>query len=458
VSRIAFVALGCLTVSSSAAWADAPDIAQKTIASQGAYLTAVSLADEVGARLAGSPAAARAVAWAEREMKARGLSNVHQEAVTVEPWSRGTGDRVELVGAHPRVLHALALGRSPGTPATGLSAEVVEVDSFEALTKLGDKARGKIVFFNKPMPRSKGFDQYGTIGALRFRGAIEASRVGAVAALVRSVGTGWHRLPHTGATGLDPKVPAIPFAALAAEDAELLHRALLKGPAKVAMNLSCGMRGPVQSANVVGEVRGRDKPNEIVLIGAHLDSWDVGDGALDDGAGVGIVLEAARQLQAQGGSSRTVRVVLFMNEECGLSGAKAYAQAHAAEVSRHVAALEADAGGGAPLGFWATGGEQGKTFIGKLARPLAKYGAGEVQSTDETGADLIPLQALGVPTVAVNQDASDYFEWHHTDGDTADKLIEAQVDTAAGVFAAMVQALANAKDAPPRLAPHKPDL
>ncbi len=434
---------------------DVTAIVEQAVASHGAYRSAVSIADEVGARLAGSTAAVRAVAWAEREMRGAGLDNVHTEEVVVESWSRGSDDRVVLESPYPRVLRSLALGRSPGTPKGGITTEVVEVDSFEALAKLGDKARGKIVFFNHAMARSKGFDQYGRFGTLRFRGAIEASKAGAVAALVRSVGTGSHRLPHTGAAGYDAKVAAIPFAALAAEDAELLHRALVRGPAKVTMRLGSGMRGPVKSANVLGEIRGREKPDEIVVIGAHLDSWDVGDGALDDGAGVGIVLEAARRVKAMGGARRTVRVVLFMNEEYGLAGAKAYARAHAAEAAHHVAALEADAGGGSPLGFSTTGGAAGKAMIEKLAKPLSKYGVSEVEITEETGADLSPLQALGVPTVAVKQDASDYFEWHHTDGDTADKLVESQIDLAAGVFSAMAASLANSIETLPRLAPAK---
>ncbi len=435
----------------------APDPARflwRALSERGAYARAVRLADEVGARLAGSPAAERAVAWALAEMKAIGLENVRTEPVTVEAWSRGADDRVELVAPYKRRLRALALGRSPGTVAGGVSAEVIEVSSFEALRKLD--VRGKIVFFNHAMRRSRDFEQYGTVGELRFQGAIEAGRAGAVAALVRSVGTGSHRLPHTGATGYDPKVAAIPFAALAAEDAELLHRALGRGKAQVALNLGCGMRGPIKSSNVVGELRGRGKPDEIVLLGAHLDSWDVGDGALDDGAGVGIVLETARLLKELR-PQRTVRIVLYMNEEYGLSGAKAYAVAHAAELPRHIAAMESDSGAGVPLGFAMPGIEAARSIVRGLARPLAALGSSEVTAADEIGADLIPVHQAGVPVVGLQQDVSDYFEWHHTDGDTADKIDPEAISRASAAFAFMAAQLADSVEKLPRFVPPKND-
>ena len=456
MSPFAFVALALFATDLRAATPDSAKVVELAVTSHGAYDVAVSVADEVGARIAGSPAAARVVVWAEQKMKSLGLANVHTEPVVVEAWTRGTADRVELLGAYARPLRTLALGRSPGTPVTGITADVVEVDSFEALAKLGDKARGKIVFFNRTMLRSQSFEQYGSVGALRFRGALEAAKVGAVAALVRSIGTGSHRLPHTGATSYDPTGTAIPFAALALEDAELLHRALARGPQKIKMTLGCGMRGPVSSSNVVGEVRGKEKPEEIVVVGAHLDSWDVGDGALDDGAGIGIVLETARLLKAVGGGKRTLRVVLFMNEEYGLSGAKAYARDHAAELDRHVAAMEADAGGGTPLHLIVAGGEAHKSMVDRLARPLAKYKIDRVEIVPDTGADVSVLQDFGVPTVGVAQDVSDYFEWHHTDGDTADKLIPAQLDLAAGIFAAIAVSLVEAKELLPRVEQHAP--
>jgi Iap family predicted aminopeptidase len=438
-----------------AAGVDAPRLISRAQKERGAYGRAVRLADEIGARLAGTPAAERAVTWAVAEMKAAGLENVHTEPVTVEAWARGAEDRVALVAPFARPLRALALGRSIGTPPAGLEAEVVEVDSFEALEKLGDRVRGKIVFFDRAITRDRSFAQYGKVGELRFEGAVHAARLGAIGAVVRSIGTGSHRLPHTGATSYDEAVPKIPFAALAAEDAELLHRALARGGARLSMHLGCGMRGPVQSANVIGELRGRTSSDELVLIGAHLDSWDVGDGALDDGAGVGIVVETARLLK-DARPRRTVRVVLFMNEEYGLSGAKAYATRHAAELGKHVAAIEADAGAGTPYGFGVAGGEPARALVAKLVAPLAALGSAEVVSADHGGADLIPLRPAGVPTIGMRQDGSDYFEWHHTDGDTADKIDPDQIGKASAAFTVLVAALADSEEKLPRLPPPLP--
>jgi carboxypeptidase Q len=445
VNRLLVVAGLCLAGSASAdSRIDAQKLSARALSEKGAYTRAVRLADEVGARLAGSPAAARAVEWAVAEMKASGLTNVHTEPVTIDSWLRGADDRVELVGKVNRRLHALAIGLSPPGDAT---AEVVEVDSFAKLKELGEKVRGKVVFYNKAMQRSKGFDQYGSIGALRFAGALEASKLGAIAAVTRSAGTGYHRLPHTGATEYDAKIaPPIPFAALAAEDADLLHRALQRGPQKIALHLTSG-RGPkVTSANVIGEVRGKGKPDEIVLLGAHLDSWDVGDGALDDAAGCGIVLEAAR-LIADLQPRRTVRVVLFMNEEYELSGAKAYAVAHASELPKHVASIEADAGAGAPLSYSVVGGDASVAIVKKW---LDAAGVKEaLHAAPRAGSDLGPM--VGVPQLAVDQDVSDYFEWHHTEGDTADKIVPDDIERAAAALATVAAMAATRDELLPRL-------
>jgi carboxypeptidase Q len=387
-----------------------------------AFAIVQSLVDEVGQRLAGSPSAERGVEWALRQMRALGLKNVHKELVKVPRWVRGA-ESVEIVAPVARALHATALGGSVATPAGGISGEILEVSSFDELKAAGARVQGKIVLFNKPMTRTRGFEGYGSAVGLRGHGAVEAARLGAAAALIRSVGTGAYRLPHTGATRYDDKVPSIPFAALAVEDADLLHRLAAAGPVKVKLRLDVGWKGEVESANVVGELPGRDKSDELVVIGAHLDSWDLGEGALDDGSGVAIVLETARLL---GGLDRplrrTVRVVLFMNEENGLSGAKAYAEAHKAELPKHVAALEADAGAGKPIGCSVAGGPASVAMLKKLNATMSALHLDEVSGTDETGADLIPMQRAGVPVLGVNQDMTNYFDWHHTAADTLDKI------------------------------------
>jgi Iap family predicted aminopeptidase len=409
-----------------------------------AFSIVQSLTDRVGHRIAGSPSAERALEWALAEMRAVGLRDVRREPVKVPRWVRGDAELL-LDGPTPRALHALALGGSVGTAADGLAAEIIEVSSFEELKAAAPRVAGKIVLFNKPMKRSRGFDGYGSVVGLRARGAVEAARLGAVGALIRSVGTGAFRLPHTGATRYDPQVTPIPYAAVAVEDADLLHRLLAAGePVRVKLRLGCTQKGEVDSANVVGEIKGREKPDEIVLISAHLDSWDVGAGALDDGAGCAIVLETARLIAALGAAPRrTIRVVLFMNEENGLSGARAYAEAHKAELSRHVAALEADAGAGRPLGFVAVGGDEIVDKLRPLTALLGPLGFGEVTHTEEAGADLIPLQALGVPVLAVSQDMSSYFDWHHTAADTLDKIDPADLSLNVVAFSIITHALAD---------------
>jgi carboxypeptidase Q len=418
-----------------------------------------SLTDNVGARFAGTPGAERAIEWALAEMRRVGLKNVRRETVKVPRWVRGE-EQVEVVAPSSHPLHAVALGGSVGTPPEGLTAEVVEVTSFDELKALGERVRGKIVLFNKAMMRTRGFEGYGTAVPQRSRGAVEAARLGAVAVLVRSVGTGAFRLPHTGALRYDNAVPKIPAAALALEDADLLHRLLagspsapgaasVSAPVKVRLRLGAHMEGEVESANVVGELPGQGRPEEVVLIGAHLDSWDLATGALDDGAGCAIVLETARLLSQLGlVPRRTLRVVLFMNEEFGLSGARAYAETHKSELSRHVAAMESDSGAGKPYGLSVAGGEATVAMVRTLMEPLRALGVAEVRGAEETGADLIPLKGHGIPMLGILQDVSSYFDWHHTAADTLDKVDPFELSLAAAAFAVMAHAVA---DLPTRL-------
>jgi carboxypeptidase Q len=408
-----------------------------------AFSIVQSLVDQVGSRLAGTPGADRAVEWALREMRAVGLQNVRKEPVRVPRWVRGA-ESVEVTAPVTRALHAAALGGSVGTPAGGISGEILEVASFDELKAAGAKAQGKIVLFNKAMMRTKGFEGYGSVVGMRGHGAVEAARLGAAAALIRSTGTGAYRLPHTGATRYDDKVPPIPFAAISMEDADLLHRLGAAGAVKVKLRLEVGHKGEADSANVVGELPGRDKPDEIVLIGAHLDSWDLGEGAVDDGAGVAIVLETARLLHLLGvRPKRTIRVVLFMNEENGLSGARAYAEAHKNELGKHVAAMEADAGAGKPLGYAVAGGIASVEMVKKLTGPLKALQLDDITATDETGADLIPLQRAGVPVLGLTQDMTYYFDWHHTAADTLDKIDPSDLAKNVAAFAWMTHALSE---------------
>jgi Zn-dependent M28 family amino/carboxypeptidase len=379
---------------------------------------------------------------------------VRREPVTVERWVRGE-ESGELTAPAPQSIKLTALGGSVATPPEGIAAEVVEVASYDELHALGERARGKAVLFNRPMQRTADFKGYGDAVPMRGGGPSEAARAGAVLSLIRSVGTAPGRLPHTGALHYAKDAPRIPAAAISSEDADLIHRLLAGGKTvRVRIKLGAHVDGKVESANVVGEVPGRE-PGEVVVIGAHLDSWDLGTGAIDDGAGVAIAIEAARLVAALGRPRRTLRVVLFMNEENGLDGARAYADKNRAQLPRHFAALEADAGAGRPTGALVVG-EAGRDRVKALAAALAPLRADTVTTPPIGGADLIPLQAAGVPIVGVSQDVSGYFDWHHTAADTADKIDPRDFAEAVAAFAVLARELCElpAKLPAPPAPPH----
>jgi Zn-dependent M28 family amino/carboxypeptidase len=291
----------------------------------------------------------------------------------------------------------------------------------------------------------------------RSQGAVEAAKVGAVGALVRSVGTASYRLPHTGQMHYDEQVKKIPAAAITAEDADLISR-LLKSGREVTMHfeLGCEALDDVPSANVVADLPGREKPNEIVLIGAHLDSWDVGTGALDDGAGVAICIEALRLLKAlEIKPRRTVRVVLFMNEENGLRGGTEYAHAHASELPSHVAAIESDSGAARPLGFQIQAGPGALDRLRELIPLVSAVGATDVRE-GHGGADIGPLRTGGVPMLGLRQDVTHYFDYHHTPADTLDKVDRKELAQNAATMAVMAYALAEMEGTLPRVAPNQP--
>jgi carboxypeptidase Q len=412
-------------------------IRRLALSSPQAFDVVRSLTEEVGPRSAGSPGDKQAVAWARRAMSKVGLTDVRTEPVTVKRWVRGE-ESAAVVSPFAQKLSVAALGGSVG--ARGLEAEVVVFDDLEALTK-ADKGRvaGKIVFLDTPMHKSRDGSEYGRVVPNRSQGAVVAAKLGAVGVLVRSVGTDHNRLPHTGAMREAP----IPAAALAVPDAQLLRGLFAyAGPVRVTMSLGAHTEGEAPSADVLGEVRGREFPNDIVLLGAHLDSWDLGTGAIDDGAGCAIVLEAARLIAAMPPPRRTVRVVLFANEEHGLDGAKAYAKAHAAEVDHHVAALEADTGGGPVYRIRALGGPNTPALLASIAAHAA-LGIALDGKAARGGADLSPLVELGVPVVDLSQDASDYFDFHHTANDTLDKIDPVSLEQAAVYFASVAYELAT---------------
>lgn len=421
-------------------------LAMRALEDNQAIATLASLCETAPKRLSGSSGYDDAVRWAVATMRESGLQNVRAEPVMVPHWRRGA-ETASIVGDDPAPLRVTALGGSVPTPAGGLEAEVVEVRSFEQLAQLGEAARGKIVFFNRPMPRAlrRTGSAYGEAVPQRSNGAIEAGKVGAVAALVRSVTTAIDEHPHTGAMHYQDDVTKVPSAAIATIDAEELARRLKSGPVRVRLQLGCETLPDVEQANVVGELLGSERPDEYVVIGGHLDAWDLGTGAHDDGAGVAHVLEAVRLLQACGiRPRRTIRVVLFANEENGLRGAEAYAQAHQDELARHVAAIETDSGGFSPIGFSCSLRDDAAAVVRALFAPLLEIGAGVfVPGAGAGGADIAPLHKAGVPCFGLWTDGQRYFDYHHTEVDTLAMVNERELALGAAAIAFAASVLAD---------------
>lgn len=408
-----------------------------------------SLVDEAGARLSGSPGDKAAVAWGVRTMKELGLQNVRAEKVMVPHWERGP-ESGRIVAPVAHTLALTALGGSVATKGKGIEAEVVMVESLEALQKLDEaRVKGKVVFFSTHMERSHTGRDYGRVVPIRSEGAIAAAKKGAIAVVIRSVGTDHDRLPHTGAMKPYEKgVPEIPAAALAVPDAALLERLVASGKTvRLALSLGSKTFPDAESANIVGEVPGREKPDEVVVIGAHLDSWDAGVGALDDGAGCAAVLDAARLMMTlPTRPRRTVRVVLFANEENGLRGAKAYAADHAAEANKHQLALEVDLGSGRVHTVRFLRGDDASATYSRIAELLGPLTIAFEAEPGYGGADLIPLRALGVPIVDLHQDATKYFDIHHTANDTLEQVSRDDLQQVVAAVATVAWAAADASE------------
>ncbi|HET9326702.1 MAG TPA: M28 family peptidase [Candidatus Eisenbacteria bacterium] len=387
-----------------------------------AYECLRSLTTEVGPRLAGSPADARAVAWAVAKLKSLGFQNVRAEPVRVPRWIRGEA-RAEIVSPWPQSLTVAALGGSVATPPEGVEAEVVTVGSLEELAKMPrDRIAGRIVFFNRRMERTHDIAGYRAAVPIRSRGPSEAAKLGAVAALIRSVGTSNARFPHTGGTRNDPKGPRIAGLALSNPDADLLERQIASGqPVRMRVFNTSVMAESTMSANVIGEFPGRKWRKEIVLLAAHLDSWDLGTGAHDDGAGVAIVTAAAR-LVAQMKPARTLRVVLYANEENGTSGARAYARDHRAEIDQHVLGLESDLGAFRVLSLHSKVPLERLQVAREFHAALEPMGIVWGGNEASAGADIDTLGGLGMPLMALETDAAPYFDLHHNANDTFDKV------------------------------------
>ena len=409
------------------------------LTSDRAYSRLAHLTDHIGNRLSGSQNLERAVEWAMGEMKRDGLDNVRGEKVMVPHWVRGE-ESLEMLAPVPRKLQMLGLGNSVGTPAEGITAEVVVVRSFEELDRLGEQVRGKIVVYNAP------YANYGATVAYRWGGASRAARYGAVAALVRSITPVSLQTPHTGAMGYDPDQPKIPTAAVTIEVAEFLQRMNDRGDhPRLRLKMEAKFLPDAESANVIAELKGSEKPDEIVLIGGHFDSWDVGQGAHDDGGGCIVAWEAVRLLKELGlKPRRTIRVVLYTNEENGLRGGNAYHDAHRAEIANHIFAIESDSGVYRPEGFGlaATAPLQVRSNMIEIAKLLSGIGADQI-AADGGGADIGPMMREGVIGASLDVDGTHYFDIHHTQADTLDKVNPRELALCVATMAVMAYTVAD---------------
>ena len=388
------------------------------LTSDRAYRRLAHLTDRIGHRLSGSTSLQRAIEWALAEMRADGLDNVRGEKVMVPHWVRGA-ESLELTSPVSRQLSMLGLGNSVGTPPAGITAEAVVVRSFDELDALGERVRGKIVVYNVP------FTNYGATVQYRGAGASRAAKHGAVAALVRSVTPVSLQTPHTGAMNYAEGQPKIPTAAITIEGAETLQRMHARGERPtLRLKMEAKFLPDAESANVVAEIKGSEKPEEIVLISGHFDSWDVGQGAHDDGGGCIIAWEAVRLLKELNlRPRRTIRVVLYTNEENGLRGGTAYRDAHRGELAKHMLAIESDSGIYRPEGFGlaATASPQVRVDLEEIAKLLSGIRATRI-APDGGGADIGPLMREGVTGMSLDVDGSHYFDIHHTHADTLDKI------------------------------------
>lgn len=418
---------------------------QKALSGTQAFDLVRSLTVEAGPRLAGSAGDKAAVAWGVKKLQELGFSNVRAEKVTVPHWERGA-ESGEIVSPWPQPVVLAALGGSVGTPAEGITAEVIEVPTVDALASVdAAKVKGKIVFFSNRMERTKDGSGYGRAVGVRGAGPSAAARLGAVAVLIRSVGTDNNRTPHTGSTRYQDGVEKIPAAALSNPDADLLAAQIASGkPVTFRLKLGARHLGEAESANVIGEIPGREKPQEIVLLGCHLDSWDLGTGAVDDGAGCAIMIEAARLIgQLPVKPRRTIRVVLYANEEFGLSGARAYAEAHKDELASHILAGESDFGSGRVWRLASRVDPAALPTVGEITRLLSPLKVEQGNNETGGGADLSTLAPARVPLVSLNQDGTLYFDWHHTANDTLDKIDPKDLDQNVAAWATVAYVAAE---------------
>ena len=427
-----------------AAIATATQLRERALADDTAWKVVESLTTEVGPRLAGSEGDARAVEWAKAKFKALGFDKVWTEPVTFPKWER-RGETGAVLGAHSQPLHLTALGGSPGGT---VEAEVVRFADLESLQQAAPGSlKGKIAFVDYRMERAQDGHGYRMGSRVRGGGPTAAAKAGAAGYLMRSAGTDNNRDPHTGMTRFADGVTPIPAAALSTPDADQLARLVALGPTQVRVALDCGWDGEYTSQNVIGEITGRTHPDEIVLIGGHLDSWDLGTGAIDDGAGVAISMAAAKLIgDLPKAPARTIRVVAFANEEQGLHGGFAYAKAHAGEVAKHALVSESDFGAGRIYGFDAGNVADGaKGAVQQIAQALAPLGIEWMPGKGDPESDVGPYAQEGAAWAWLGHDGTDYFDLHHTPDDTLDKIDPKALAQNAAAYAVFTYLAAEAE-------------
>jgi len=411
------------------------------LADEEGYKRLEYLCYRIGNRLSGSESLQKAITWSAEQMKAAGLSNVRIIPTKVPHWVRGA-ESARMVAPLDKPLHMLGLGMSIGTPPGGITADVVAVSTFEDLTALGpDKVKGKIVVYNYA------FQGYGSARGYRSSGASRAAALGAVGVLVRSATPLAMQIPHTGAMEYDEKLPKIPAAAVSPEDAAMLQRLYQNGvPVRVHLEMSARMEPDADSGDVIGEIPGKTHPEEVVVIGGHIDSWDVGQGAQDDGASIMACLQALALMHKLGlQPARTLRVAFWVNEENGGRGGEAYREFVSDHLKDQVAALEMDGGAEAPRGFGAGVDQGSQELLKQVAKLLDRIGAGEISGGGE---DIAPLMRDGVPGISERTVGTHYFDWHHTEADTLDKVNPEDFRKNVAALAVMSYAIA---DMPQRL-------
>lgn len=425
---------------------DYRDVANRIIdaatANHDAYARLTELVDGFGARISGSVALERAIDWMLVEMEKDGLDNPRGDPVMVPHWVRGE-ESLEMILPRPRALPMLGLGFSVATPPGGIRAEVLVVSSYEELEARADEAGGRIVLFDVP------FTTYGQTVRYRTDGAVAAARVGAVASLIRSVTPYSQQTPHTGNSRYQDGVPKIPHAAITVEDAEMLHRMQDRGQRiELLLKMEAQTLPDAPSRNVMAEIVGSEFPNEVVVLGGHIDSWDVGQGAMDDGGGVVAAWEAIRLIKELGlRPRRTIRAVGWTAEENGGPGGPKYAEDHADEY--HVLAMESDGGVFKPSGFGFTGSDAAFDIVTEIATLLDRIGSGTI-TRGGGGADIGPLMATGVPGMGLSVDGTKYFWYHHTDADTIDKLDPDEVALCVATMAVIAFVVADMPQRLPR--------